>query len=135
MISLGNRALICADRGDLDDALSLLDEAEVVIREVGDLTGMSLILNTRAGVYEQRGDIEAALHLLEEKEAICREVGDFRGLAVALANRGRLLATRGGERDARPLVDEAHDIVVDHGFEYLAQQVEPLWEALRGQEP
>jgi tetratricopeptide (TPR) repeat protein len=94
-VCLGNRALILADRGDLDAALALYREQERICRELGIVDGLQRTLGNQALILADRGDLDGAMRLHKEQERICRELGNKNSLQVSLGNQGLILADRG----------------------------------------
>jgi tetratricopeptide (TPR) repeat protein len=114
---LGEQALILYDRGDLDGALALDKEEELICRELGHRAGVAASLVDQANILQTRGMLDEALRLQKEGAAIFRELGYKQGLAISLGNQGLILYARGdldgamrlneqGERLAREMGDK-----------------------------
>ena len=83
-------------------------------------------------ILKATGDLDGAMRLHKEEEAICRQLNDPDGLAISLANQAHLLAfSRSRPEDGLPLAEEAVRIATKHGLRALAQQVEPILNAIR----
>ena len=73
--SLGNQALILADRGDLDGAMALHKEKERLCRELGDKDGLAISLGNQAVILADRGDLDGAFALAEEAYRLATSSG------------------------------------------------------------
>jgi tetratricopeptide (TPR) repeat protein len=93
--ALGNQAVLLKDRGDLDNAMALLKEAERICRRLGKKDGLLRTLGNQALILQSKGELEDAMALLLEQERLCRELGSSEGLEAALGNRGVILYDRG----------------------------------------
>jgi len=107
---LGNQALIFMDRGELDEALRLLQEQEANCRRLGDSRGLSASLGNQALIFKARGELDEALRLQQEQEAICRRLGDPRGLSASLGNQALIFKARGELDEAMRLHKEEEAI-------------------------
>ena len=108
--SLGNQALILADRGDLDGAMKLHKEQERICRELGNKDGLQASLGNQANILYALGDLDGAMKLYKEQERICRELGNVNSLQASLGNQGLILADRGDLDGAMKLYKEQERI-------------------------
>lgn len=140
LITLEDQAGILFDegRGDLDAALERFNEMEAVIRAMlapqfsagkGEL--LAGCLSGKAAVLMDMGNFDAAMAIHREIERFYRDNGDHRGLLVSLTNQANGLARAGREREALALIEEAHKLLVEHGPEELAPQVEAVRQYVR----
>jgi hypothetical protein len=104
--SLGNQALICGRRGDLDRAMALHREEEHICRQLGNLNGLQVGLGNQGLILYRRGDVDGAMSLFQEKERLCRQLGNLDGLQRSLGNQAVLLRIRGDLDGAMALVQE-----------------------------
>ncbi|MGO4882317.1 MAG: AAA family ATPase [Bryobacteraceae bacterium] len=93
--ALGNMALVLKDRGDLDRATALNEEAQILYRELGNMGGLSRTLGRQAVILKDRGDLDGAMALYKEEERLDRELGDNKGLSRTLGNQAVILQYRG----------------------------------------
>ena len=93
--SLGNQALILRDTGDLDGAMRLLKEQEMICRRLNDPAGLQACLGNQAVILQDTGDLDGAMRLLKEGEMICRRLNDPAGLQAYLGNQAVILQDTG----------------------------------------
>ena len=86
-LSLGNRANVLRERGDLDEALCSPGEG-TDCRETGQHIELGNALDGQAAVLVTRGQPRQALELLEKEEALLREHGNRSFLPTCLGNQG-----------------------------------------------
>ncbi len=87
LLSLGE---MYNDLGEKEKALSFLEEARLVRRDVGDRAGEGVALYDLGSIYEGLGQQEKALEYYEEALYMRREVGDRGGEGVTLLSIGAL---------------------------------------------
>ena len=83
-------------QGDLDEAVSLLDEGVTLAREAGDRLVLGYILDSRGVVAEAQGELERATDLYQEALALSQQVGNPLVEAFALSSLAGM-ATRQGQ--------------------------------------
>jgi tetratricopeptide (TPR) repeat protein/tRNA A-37 threonylcarbamoyl transferase component Bud32 len=101
--ALTHAANVRYDRGDLDDAAGLYEQALATHRELGNRGGEAGALNNIAVVLKSQGDLGRARQLYEEVLGICREIDSRSGEAFALNNLAGVLLRQGD-------LDEAGDL-------------------------
>jgi predicted ATPase/DNA-binding NarL/FixJ family response regulator len=107
-ISTANLALsVMMPRGQLDLAAIHIEEADRLMRLVGDRLNLATSFNLRAEIDRVRGDTAAAEEHLREALAIAREMDDPYGAGHALRLLGVLAAEAGDVERAVPLLREA----------------------------
>jgi tetratricopeptide (TPR) repeat protein len=89
------QAVILRDRGELDEAMILLREAERTCRQLGDEAGLATNLTERGVILRMHGDLDGAMVLYRESEGICRERGDWTGLSSSLGYQAQIHHDRG----------------------------------------
>jgi len=104
--SLGNHAATLIARGDLDAAMTLLQEQEQMCHASGDKEKLSSCLGTQSVILGTRGDLVGGLKLLQEQARLCRESGDNQGLQSALGNLAHVCAAQGDLNGAVSLLLE-----------------------------
>ena len=130
--SLGHQAAVMFGRGEFDQAMARFEEQERICRELGNRAGLVSCLNNRGAILAERGELDQAMVVFQEQERICRELGHASGLATSLRNQAVLLADGARPRDALALAEEAYEIAVGAGLTRLAQQIQPVLDAVRG---
>jgi tetratricopeptide (TPR) repeat protein/tRNA A-37 threonylcarbamoyl transferase component Bud32 len=105
--ALTHAANVRFDRGELDAASELYDQALAIWRAIGNRGGEAGALNNIAIVLKSRGDLERARQLYEQVLAIARETGSKAGEAYALNNLAGVLLRRGRLADARTLFEQS----------------------------
>jgi len=108
--SLGNEAVILRARGDLDAAMALHKEEEMICRELGDRDGLRVSLGNQALILEEHGDLDGAMVLHGVAELICRELGNKPGLQTSLGNQANVHFRRGSLDRAMALLEECERI-------------------------
>jgi tetratricopeptide (TPR) repeat protein len=97
--------------GDHEGARSLLDEALMLYRQVGDEDGVAKCLNNLGGlVWRSEGDLERATALYEESVALSKRLAERRagpGVAVALCNLAQIAEVQGDFAEGRRLAEES----------------------------
>ena len=89
--SLGILGWILTRRGDLERALVVSKEQELICRDLGDKHGLQMSLGIQSWVKYFRGDLNGAIALQKEQERICRKLGDKGELQASLVNQGKVL--------------------------------------------
>ena len=87
--------MIAAERHDLDEATSHLEQALSSFQRSGDELGAAAALASLGITAEYRGDLESACELMEDCLAISRECGDSRRTASSIDNLGFFWQQRG----------------------------------------
>jgi tetratricopeptide (TPR) repeat protein len=96
--------------GELDAAMPLYKEQELICRRLGNLDGLQRTLGNQAVILQDRGDLDGAIALHKEQERICRQLGDLYGLQGTLGNQGVILKDRGDLDGAMGLLKEQERI-------------------------
>jgi tetratricopeptide (TPR) repeat protein len=108
--SLGLRARLLRERGELDGALEALRQQEAVCRPWGDRAALAACLGGQGIVLRDRGDLDAASALFLEEKALCEAIDDLAGLAANLGHRGIVAALRQSRDEAIGLFREQEAI-------------------------
>ncbi len=82
IVSLHNQAKVIQDRGDIDGAMALYQEAERLCRALGDKDGLSYTLGSRALILQDRGDRDSAIALHKEAQRLYHELGNRQGVVA-----------------------------------------------------
>lgn len=88
--TLGNEGLVHSNRGELDEALEIMEQALKLHEEAHDLPGQASSLNNIGQVYSRKGDVNKALGYYQRSLEIRDKLGDKAGIALALNNLGFL---------------------------------------------
>jgi len=112
---LGSKSNMLYLRGDLDGAMKLLKEQELICRELGNANGLSRSLNLQATILMDWGDPEEARRLLKEQEQICRELGDPAELSMGIQSQAVILMDCGDMDSAMSLLKEGERIFRELG--------------------
>ena len=86
---------ISAQQGDIEHALSLLQQSLNVQERIGDIQGKATTLNSMASIVAQQGDIEHALSLLQQSLNVQERIGDIQGKATTLNSMASIVAQQG----------------------------------------
>jgi tetratricopeptide (TPR) repeat protein len=114
-MSLGERATILREQGDLAGAAELHRQEELLYRAAGDRSGVATSLGNQALVRHAAGDRAGALTLLADQSARLRELRLDPMLAVALANTATIALEAGDVRAAIAALDEHLDVALRMG--------------------
>ena len=125
--ALTHAANVLYDRGDLDAASRLYEEALATYHEIGNRGGEAGARNNIAVVLKSRGDLVRARQLYEEVLAICREVGSRSGEAYALNNLAGVLLRRGELDQAGELFAQALAIRREQGDKRARPTRSTIW--------
>ena len=112
LVAAGNLA---TEQGDYAEARSLFEEALVVRRELGDVSGVSAALNNLGQIALDQGDYTAATSFLEQALAINRERDNPTWRAYNLGNLGVIAYRLGNYAAARAYSEESMAIHRERG--------------------
>jgi len=87
--------------GQLDSAVTYLEQARRLATGVGDIRVEANAVGALAGVSEEQGDVAAARERLTRALSLRERIGDTRGAAADLNNLGLLAQTMGDMDEAR----------------------------------
>jgi tetratricopeptide (TPR) repeat protein len=108
------------EQGDSGRAETLLAEALVLLRELGDKQGVAEALANLGTATWARGDGVRAVALLEESLALKRDLGDRQGMAYVLGSLGTMALEQGEFARAAALLGEVitvlHQLEDRHGM-------------------
>jgi predicted ATPase/class 3 adenylate cyclase len=105
-------------RGDLERAARLFEEALASFRSIGDRVHEGACLNSLGVVARSSRDFERAESLLTESVAIRRELQDSSGMSSSLSNLGILYMDLGETQRARELFEETMKLDEERGDEW-----------------
>ena len=92
-------------------ARTLLDEALMLYRQLGDDDGVAKCLNNLGGlVWRSEGDLDRATALYEESIALRKRLGEhpaWSGVAISLSNLAQIAEVRGDFAEGRRLAEES----------------------------
>jgi tetratricopeptide (TPR) repeat protein len=90
-----NLAFLARLAGDLDEAMTLLDEAAALLGALGDRYGLALVRGQTGCLHGVRGEYAAGRAALQESLRLRQGLGDRRAIGLALCNLGVLAAAEG----------------------------------------
>lgn len=94
-VALSNKGYIYIQRGDMDKAIALYNEAMKVEAAIGDKQGTSTSVNNIATIYFKQGKTDSALACFERGLKLQREIGAKEGIATSLNNIGAIYDGQG----------------------------------------
>lgn len=98
-------------KGDLQESLKLLNQAEAFLRKENDVTELALALSRRANTYRLLGEYEKSLTDIDEFIQLTEEKEDLRSLyAEALRSKGFTLLRLGKARQSLALFEKSLDL-------------------------
>jgi len=86
--ALDSKALVCRERGELEECERLLDESLELAKEQGDLETASWNRGTKAMVLAMRGEAEAGVAVGRRNRELTDRLGDVFSRGIALGNLG-----------------------------------------------
>jgi tetratricopeptide (TPR) repeat protein len=86
--SLGLAAILNQRRGNLDAAMTALQEQETVCLQIGDRAALVACLNSQGVILREWREFGRAIDLYGRAEQLCNELGDLIGLSDCLGNQG-----------------------------------------------
>lgn len=105
-------ALLQRDRGELGEALRLLQESHATYLEIDDRMMQGWTLTAMASILLRQGDLRAARRAAEEAVAASREVGNRADEARALEVLASVLSWQGEIAGARRMLDDSLHILL-----------------------
>jgi predicted ATPase len=115
-------ALILANTGDLEQADVLYRELLGIKRQLGDDTGVGIILNAAGWCAVLRSAYDEARSFLEESVTIARQLSLSAGITAALGNLGLVAVFQGRYTDALSLFEEDLQLCSAHGNRRLGAE-------------
>ncbi len=110
---LSLRGIIAYMKGDLQDGLNLLNQADAIFREKDDPLGLTMTLVRRANAHRFLGDYQAALRDAEEVIGLTEFKDDLQlNFADALREKGLSLFRGGKTRQSVKALERALDIYI-----------------------
>jgi len=113
--ALGNLGFEAVDKGDYEEALSMIEESLSGYRELVDLEGLAWTLGLRADVAIDLGDLERARECSEESLLLSRRLGSPHLESYALSILARVARFEGDLNWARLLLEESLSIARGSG--------------------
>lgn len=107
---LPNYAVSLRASGNLDEAVTIYEEAIELSQALGDVKLLSICFGNLAVILTIKGDLHEALRLLTEQERLCRSLRDDAGLARSLGNRGAIFKRQGLLDEAIALYEEEENL-------------------------
>ena len=111
--SLNNLGVIVAERGDLEGATRLWDEALDVAREIGDRALEGMLLSNNSEIERYRGNFELSEKHLDAAAEIVEECTHRQLLFEVLRNRGLLELQRQNGKEALQAIERAKALAAE----------------------
>ena len=109
-VSLGNIAMVCASRGEMDKALELTGEKLAIVRDLGNLKEEAIAESNLGAISAMKGDfLRAAAHFRRQLE-IDEATGRRQGILAALSNLANLAGKEPGTGDQLDLYRQAETL-------------------------
>ena len=105
-LSKCEQALILKDRGDLEEALAILEEEEQTCHRTGNEHNLSIILGKKAAIYKDLEKYKESMELLKKQENICRRLNDSTFLRDCFFNQALVQMAVGELDEAMKLLKE-----------------------------
>ncbi len=108
--SLSALAFNITRQGRSSEGLELVQEAEILARELDDANRIAHAVGVRGVVHAMRGENDEALSCFREQEKIARSLDDRRRTGTAVSHRGNIHRIRGEYDEALACYSEQEDI-------------------------
>ena len=102
-------------RGDLQEALSVAEEAETVFRRLRDMRGVAACIHEQALILRNWGQLDPALKMHRKTERFFRKTGDNRSLASCLYGQSVILLAKGATDQATHLLSQVERMMREEG--------------------
>ncbi len=126
---LGDIARIRAQKGEVDAALALHNEALLVYEELGDPDGVAITRWSMGRIALRQGDWNAALEHLLASHAISTQLGHLTAICIVGIDLARLFLATGHKTKAIPILMRSRDGFLRLGRPDFAQQIQKLLDA------
>lgn len=118
--------------GDLNIALSLMKEAELLLNRLGDRRTLAVCLFQKAIVIHSMGDLQQAYKINEKAIIVFHNLGEYAFEAKVMANQARLLAIYMHKlRDALPLIEKAYTIAAQYCSREEVRHVKSIFDYIQ----
>lgn len=117
---LKNEKLICKSKeliaslliskGNYEQALNLLSEAQIIAEKNDDKRQYSFILKDYGNIYSNQGEYDKALQYFEKMKEICTNIDDKLGYSIAIESIGNVFADKGHYEIAMQYYKEKKDV-------------------------
>ncbi len=97
-------------KGSYEKAITLLDEASAVAKNIDDKRQYSFILKDYGNIYFNQGEYDKALEFYEEMKNLCYQINDKAGYSIAIENIGNVFADKGHYEKAMEYYEEKMEI-------------------------
>jgi len=118
--SLSNQALILTEKGRHEEAMTLLEEAELIDKKQGKEKDIH-IAEIKASIFSTRGRLKEAMAIYKEIEHICRDSGDRQSLGISLGGQAFILREQSKLNEALSLMREEERIYREFGAKDMIQ--------------
>jgi predicted ATPase/class 3 adenylate cyclase len=117
------KGMVCETQGDRAAALTHLEDAIALSRDVGVPNQLAQAVHALAELHRAHGNLDAAQPLYEEALAVQRRLGDSYESAICLLNLARVAIQRGSADSARTMLLDALAIAAEIGSRLVGQFV------------
>ena len=111
-ILMNEMASIFRQRGDVDKAMKMYEDALQILERIGDEKGKSATLHSMASIFRQRGDVDKAMKMYEDALQIKERIGDEKGKSATLHEMAYIFLQRGDVDKAMKMYEDA--LQIDH---------------------
>jgi predicted ATPase/DNA-binding SARP family transcriptional activator len=117
--ALGTLAHIVWRQGDLELALSLVDDAASVATDLGERQLLGEVQSTRGAIHYMSGDLSSARTEYEHALALFRDLGSNVDVAILTHDLGLIALTDGDGERARTLLEESLRLSQENAYDRL----------------
>ncbi|MCK4244450.1 MAG: tetratricopeptide repeat protein, partial [Candidatus Omnitrophica bacterium] len=108
--ALENMALMLAEEGQYDDALSICEKTFKIYEDLDDKKSLATNLGNQATIYREKGEYDKAIKLQDKALCIRREINDEEGIGLSLLELSNYYITKGDLKKAWAMCTEGLEI-------------------------
>jgi tetratricopeptide (TPR) repeat protein/CHAT domain-containing protein len=106
-----NLAIIYANQGQVEQAISLYEQSLQLEEQIGNVQGKAATLHGLASIYANQGQVEQAIELFKQSLALEEQIGYVQGKAMTLSWLGELAHQQSDDDSAIAYLSEAAAIL------------------------
>jgi tetratricopeptide (TPR) repeat protein len=108
--ALENMALMLAEEGQYDDALSICEKTFKTYEDLDDKSSLATNLGNQATIYRLKGEYDKSIDLQNKALAIRREINDEEGIGLSLLELSNLYITKGNLNKALDMCTDGVEV-------------------------
>ena len=124
---MNNLGMAYLQLGNPRQAIEYLEQAQAVVRQLGNRQGEVAALVNMGSVYHQLGDLRRSMQVHEQVLTIARQLGNRKGESIALTNLGGLYSDLGDDRHAIQCYEQSLAIKSEMGDRHAQIATSTIW--------